>query len=74
MSEGLVFKGVLAEDIFQKIGRKGNLRTTAKESGVSASTLSRAINEKDLSLESFARICKWLQRSPVRYFDLGELE
>ena len=57
----------LASVMRGKQGRR-SLRMLAKEiSGVSASTLSRIMNGKMLDVETFLRICDWLEVTPQTF-------
>lgn len=69
----IILTAVLADDVFEKIGRRGDIRDAAKEAGVSVSTLNSILNEAMPSLMTLALLCKWLQRGPARYFDLGPM-
>lgn len=53
----------LGRKIAEKRGDQG-LRTTAKEIGVSSSTLSRIENGHLPDLETFKKICDWLEVNP----------
>ena len=53
----------LAEKIVAKRAGKG-IRITAKEIGVSAATLSRIENGNVPDLETFRKICTWLNEDP----------
>ncbi len=54
-----------------KRGGRG-IRATAAEVGVSAATLSRVENAHMPDLETFAKICLWLDRDPREFLGLGE--
>ena len=55
--------------IAAKRGSKG-IRTAATEAGVSSATLSRVENGHMPDLETFAKICKWLDRDPREFLGL----
>jgi len=55
--------------IATKRGSKG-IRTAAIEAGVSSATLSRVENGHMPDLETFAKICKWLNRDPREFLGL----
>src|SRR5258708_24774285 len=58
---------LLAEELRQKRGKRG-LRAVADEIGnVSASTLSRIEQGKVPDLDTFVRICRWLDVPPDRF-------
>lgn len=58
---------LLASELRQKRGKRG-LRTVAEEIGnVSASTLSRIEQEKVPDLDTFIRLCRWLDVPPSRF-------
>lgn len=62
----------LAVQLREKRGRRG-LREIAQEIGdVSASTLSRVEKGKVPDLDTFIRICRWLDVSPDRFIIGGE--
>jgi transcriptional regulator with XRE-family HTH domain len=54
-----------------KRGARG-IRATAAEVGVSAATLSRVENAHMPDLETFAKICRWLDRDPREFLGLEE--
>lgn len=57
----------LARELGQKRGERG-LRAVAEEiGGVSASTLSRIEQGKVPDLDTFIRLCRWLNVSPDRF-------
>ena len=56
----------LAQRIQEHRAGKG-IREAAKEVGVSSATLSRVENGKVPDLETFSRICRWLQEDPAEY-------
>lgn len=59
----------LAALVKAKRGEKG-LRATAKEiGGVSASTLSRIEQGKMPDLDTFVRLCDWLEVAPDQFFE-----
>lgn len=59
--------GELAALLRAKRGRRG-LRAVAEEiGGISASTLSRVEQGKVPDLETFVRLCQWLEVSPERF-------
>jgi len=47
------------------------IRAAAAEVGVSQATLSRVENGHMPDLETFAKICKWLERDPREFLGLG---
>jgi transcriptional regulator with XRE-family HTH domain len=59
----------LAQRIKEKRGGTG-VRATAAEVGISPATLSRVENGKIPDLETFSRICKWLNEDPSIYLGL----
>lgn len=65
----------LAALIKAKRGKKG-LRATASEVGeISASTLSRIEQGKMPDLDTFMRLCDWLEVTPEQFFETdGEIE
>ena len=71
--ENIILCAVLADDVHDKIGRRGKVEDAAKEAGVSESTMHRILNEGHPTLETLALLCVWLQRGPARYFSLGPL-
>jgi DNA-binding Xre family transcriptional regulator len=63
----LVRLDLLARDLQR--GRSGrSMREVAPEIGSSIATLSRVERGKSCDLETFARLCRWLDKSPARYF------
>jgi transcriptional regulator with XRE-family HTH domain len=54
-----------------KRGGRG-VRATATDVGISAATLSRVENGHMPDLETFAKICRWLDRDPREFLGLGE--
>jgi transcriptional regulator with XRE-family HTH domain len=54
-----------------KRGGRG-VRATAADVGISAATLSRVENGNMPDLETFAKICRWLDRDPREFLGLGE--
>ena len=52
--------------------RRGALgvRQAAREIGVSAATLSRIENGKQPDLDTFAKLCRWLEVSPSAFLDV----
>lgn len=52
-----------------KRGSRG-VRMAALEAGVSAATLSRVENGHMPDLETFAKLCKWLNRDPNEFLGL----
>lgn len=48
------------------------VRAAAVDVGVSAATLSRVENGHMPDLETFAKICRWLDRDPREFLGLGE--
>lgn len=59
----------LASMILEKRGRKG-VRAAADEVGISPATLSRVENGHLPDLETFAKICRWLEVDPARFFGM----
>jgi transcriptional regulator with XRE-family HTH domain len=55
-----------------KRGGRG-VRVAAAEVGVSSATLSRVENGHMPDLETFAKICQWLDRDPREFLGLGEV-
>lgn len=60
---------LLAENILRKRNIKG-VRAAAKEIGVSSATLSRVENKKVPDLDTFGKICAWLEDDPSIYLGL----
>lgn len=56
-----------------KRGGRG-VRAAAADVGVSSATLSRVENGHMPDLETFAKICRWLDRDPREFLGLGETE
>lgn len=57
---GGIRRDFLARDIRDVLTRRGeSLRGSARTCGIDKSTLSRALNEKPLTADNFARICVW---------------
>ncbi len=56
-----------------KRGGRG-VRSAAADVGVSPATLSRVENGHMPDLETFAKICRWLDRDPREFLGLGESE
>lgn len=58
------------------VARRGGqgIRAAAQEVGISPATLSRIENGNMPDLETFAKICRWLDRDPREFlgFDVGE--
>jgi transcriptional regulator with XRE-family HTH domain len=54
-------------------GERG-IRAAALDAGVSPATLSRVENKHMPDLETFAKLCKWIERDPREFlgFDLSE--
>lgn len=59
----------LAERVRKRRSGKG-LRETSNEIGISPSTLSRVENGKIPDLETFGKICAWLDDDPALYLGL----
>jgi transcriptional regulator with XRE-family HTH domain len=59
----------LAQRIRERRAGKG-VRETSKEIGVSPATLSRVENGKIPDLETFGKICGWLNEDPAAYLGL----
>ena len=45
-----------------------DIRTAAKQIDISASTLSRCENGKQMEINTFLSICHWLDVSPTNFF------
>lgn len=45
-------------------------RECAKQIGISASTISRCENGKQIDFDSFAKLCLWLQQEPNDFFTI----
>lgn len=60
----------LGKLIAAKRGTRG-IRITAAEVGVSSATLSRVENGNTPDLETFAKICAWLDRDPADFLGLS---
>ncbi len=60
-------------EIKNKRGTKG-LRETAKIIGVSAATLSRIESGKQPDLDTFVKICKWLEINPSEILSFEETQ
>ena len=56
-----------------KRGGRG-VRAAAAEVGVSSATLSRVENGHMPDLETFAKICRWLDRDPREFLGLSEAD
>jgi transcriptional regulator with XRE-family HTH domain len=63
----------LAQRIKERRSGKG-IREAAAEVGVSPATLSRVENGKIPDLETFSRICRWLDEDPAVYLGLRATE
>ncbi|HZV07003.1 MAG TPA: helix-turn-helix transcriptional regulator [Gemmataceae bacterium] len=48
------------------------VRAAAAEAGVSSATFSRVENGNMPDLETFAKLCKWLQRDPREFLGMAE--
>lgn len=59
--------------IFAKRGSRG-VRAVASEVGISSATLSRVENGHMPDLETFAKICRWLERDPREFLGLEREE
>ena len=59
----------LAALLKAKRGKKGLRETATEIGGVSASTLSRIEQGKMPDLDTFIRICEWLEVSPDKFFN-----
>lgn len=59
----------LAEQIQLRRAGKG-IREAAKEVGISPATLSRVENRKVPDLETFGKICRWLDEDPAIYLGM----
>jgi len=59
--------------IATKRGGRG-VRAAAAEVGVSSATLSRIENGHMPDLETFAKICRWLDRDPREFLGLSEAD
>jgi transcriptional regulator with XRE-family HTH domain len=62
---GLTFSD-LGRLLTAKRGSRG-VRAAAMDAGVSSATLSRVENGHMPDLETFAKLCKWLQRDPGEF-------
>jgi transcriptional regulator with XRE-family HTH domain len=62
--------GDLGKLLTAKRGSRG-IRSAAQDAGVSSATLSRVENGHMPDLETFAKLCKWLQRDPREFLGLG---
>lgn len=65
---GGILSGINLKNIGLKIKEKrgvAGLRDTAKEIGISLATLSRIENGKVPDLETFSKLCKWLDLDPA---------
>ena len=60
----------LAKRIEERRAGKG-IRAAAKEVGVSSATLSRVENGGVPDLETFVKICKWLDEDPAIYLGMN---
>lgn len=60
---------LLAKRIYDKRGGKG-IREAAKEVGVSPATLSRVENGKVPDLDTFGKVCRWLDEDPAVYLGM----
>lgn len=60
---------LLAENILRKRSIKG-VRAAALDIGISSATLSRVENKKVPDLETFGKICAWLEDDPSIYLGL----
>lgn len=49
-----------------------NLRTAAKEAGVSAGSISRAERFQEIEIPTFLRLCAWLEIPPAEFFKCNE--
>ncbi len=58
----------LAPLLREKRGNRG-IREIAGEIGISSATLSRVENGKTPDLDTFSKICKWLQLDPSEILD-----
>ena len=61
--------GDLGRLLAAKRGSRG-VRVAALEAGVSSATLSRVENGHMPDLETFAKICRWLEKDPREFLDI----
>ena len=59
----------LAELVRERRGAKG-VRAAAAEAGISPATFSRIENKHMPDLETFAKICRWLQVDPSEFLGI----
>lgn len=52
------------------IERNIGLREAALEIGISAATLSRVECNRSIDLETFAKLCTWLEKTPNDFFEI----
>ena len=62
--------GQIGALVRERRGANG-VRHAAKEIGISAATLSRIENGKQPDLDTFAKLCRWLDVSPSEFLDSG---
>lgn len=60
----------LGRMILDKRGRLG-VRAAAEQVGISSATLSRVENGHLPDLQTFAKICRWLEVDPARFFGMS---
>ena len=60
----------LARQVREKRGSVG-VRATSKEIGISPATLSRVEAGRMPDLETFAKLCAWLDADPAEFLDLA---
>lgn len=63
--------GLLAKRIEEHRAGKG-IRAAASEVGVSPATLSRVENGRIPDLDTFSKICRWLEEDPAIYLGMRE--
>jgi transcriptional regulator with XRE-family HTH domain len=63
----------LARLLNAKRGSRG-VRAAALEAGISAATFSRVERGHMPDLETFAKLCKWLERDPRDFLDIEHVE
>jgi len=59
--------------VAEKRGKRG-IRAAAADAGVSHTTLARIEKGHVPDLETFAKICKWLERDPREFLGLSEIQ
>lgn len=64
---------LLAQHLMARRGKR-NQRATAREIGVSTSTLCRVETGRAPDLETFGKMCSWLGKDPAQYLGIGSPE